>query len=303
VVRPGADGVEDTGAIAPEVIAREQRELVAERGEKEAEAIIAQEYRCDFNAAIPGAYYGPHMTRAEQEGRIGLFPWVTSQPVGTAWDIGHNDSTVVWFYQQINSRVRLIDVLEGSGVGVDWYAAKIRERDYAYADHAWPHDGGHRNIRDIGGTSLEANAKALGVRPIRVLERDPSIQTGIQAVRQLFPMLEFNTRPLPFAGETQDEASGPHDARHGRAAAVPARLGREEPAHERRAAARLDLEHRRLAAHAGARPAAVLRADRRQHAAGARDLRRRLRPGAPRCLESPRIPAQGAACPACFATS
>jgi phage terminase large subunit len=103
--------------------------------------------------------------------------------------------------------VRLIDVLEGSGVGIDWYAAKIRQREYAYADHAWPHDGGHRNIRDIGGTSLEANAKALGVRPIRVLERDPSIQTGIQAVRQMFPLLEFNTRPLPFDGETQDEAS------------------------------------------------------------------------------------------------
>jgi phage terminase large subunit len=79
--------VEDTGAIAPDVIAREQRELVAERGEKEAEAIIAQEYRCDFNAAIPGAYYGPHMTRAEQEGRIGDFPWIRasrSAPPGTS---------------------------------------------------------------------------------------------------------------------------------------------------------------------------------------------------------------------------
>lgn len=200
--------VEDTGAIPPDVIAREQRELTAERGEKEAEAIVAQEYRCDFNAAIPGAYYGAHMSAVDREGRLGDYPWITSLPVGTAWDIGHSDSTVIWFFQQLKSgRIRLIDVLEGSGVGIDWYAAKLRERQYAYADHIWPHDGGHGNIRDIGGTSLEANAKALGVRPIRVLERDQTVQMGIQAVRQMFPMLEFNSRPLPFLGETQDEAN------------------------------------------------------------------------------------------------
>lgn len=199
--------VEDTGAIAPEVIARELRELTAERGEKEADAVIAQEYRCDFNAAIPGAYYGPQMTAADREGRIGDYPWVPSLPVGTAWDLGHSDTTVVWFYQQLKSgRVRLIDVLEGSGVGIDWYAAKLRERDYALADHIWPHDGGHGNIRDIAGNSLEANAKALGIRPIRVLERDPTVQMGIQAVRQLFPMLEFNANPLPFQSESPDEA-------------------------------------------------------------------------------------------------
>lgn len=200
--------VEDTGAISPEVMARERRELIAERGEKEAEAIIAQEYYCDFNAAIPGAYYGSHMTAADREGRIGDFPWIPSQPVGTAWDIGYGDSTVIWFFQQLRSgRVRLIDVLEGSGVGIDWYAAKLRQREYAYADHIWPHDGGHGNVRDIGGTSLEASAKALGIRPVRVLDRDPSVQMGIQATRQLFPLLEFNAKPLPFDGETQDEAT------------------------------------------------------------------------------------------------
>jgi len=200
--------VEDTGAIPMEMIERERRELRAERGEKEADAIVAQEYYCDFNAAIPGAYYGAHMTAVDREGRLGDFPWITSLPVGTAWDIGHSDSTVIWFFQQLASgRIRLIDVLEGSGVGIDWYAAKLRERQYAYADHIWPHDGGHGNIRDIGGTSLEANAKAMGVRPIRVLERDQTVQMGIQAVRQAFPMLEFNAKPLPFLGETQEDAN------------------------------------------------------------------------------------------------
>jgi hypothetical protein len=48
--------------------------------------------------------------------------------------------------------------MEGSGVGVDWYA-KLKDRPYIYADHIWPHDGGHGNIRDVNGNTLEATAR------------------------------------------------------------------------------------------------------------------------------------------------
>jgi phage terminase large subunit len=199
--------VEDTQAIPPETIERERRELTAERGEKEAGAIIAQEYYCDLDAAIPGAYYGELMSRALREGRIGQYPHLPHLPVGTAWDLGHADSTVIWCYQQPRGeRVRLIDVIEGSGVGVDWYAKRLMQRDYVFADHIWPHDGGHGNIRDIGGTSLDANAKKLGVKPLRILERDTSVQQGINAVRNLLPLCEFNTHPIPFADETPEQA-------------------------------------------------------------------------------------------------
>jgi hypothetical protein len=199
--------VEDTGAISAEIIQREQRELEAERGETEAAAIIAQEYRCDFDAAIPGAYYGQLMTRAEREGRIGMFPHIPDLKVGTAWDLGHGDSTVVWFYQQPpGGRVRLIDVIEGSGVGIDWYAQKLATRPYVYANHLWPHDGGHANIRDVAGNSLEKTATKLGITPIRVLPRDAAIEHGISASRVMLALCEFNTDPIPFLGESVDQA-------------------------------------------------------------------------------------------------
>jgi hypothetical protein len=205
--------VEDTGAIPPAVIERERRELVAERGEKEAGAIIAQEYRCDFDAAIPGAYYGEHMSRAAREGRIGDFPWLSNLPVGIASDLGHGDQTVNWFYQQLPSgRVRIIDVLPGSGVGIDWYAQRIVKRPYTIIDTIWPHDGDHGNIRDVSGTTLVKQANGFGWRPIRCLDVEP-VDMGIQAVRSLMPMLEFNASPIPFDGETQEEAN----ARMGRA--------------------------------------------------------------------------------------
>lgn len=199
--------VEDTKAIPKTTIDREKRELAAERGEKEANAIIQQEYYCDFDAAIPGAYYGELMSRALNEGRIGDYPWLPAFPVGIASDLGHGDQTVNWFYQQLPSgRIRIIDVLVGSGVGVDWYAQRIIKRPYTILDTIWPHDGAHGNIRDVNGTTLLKQANQLGWRPIRVLDRDPSVDIGIQAVRQMLPMVEFNDNPIPFDGETVDEA-------------------------------------------------------------------------------------------------
>ncbi len=199
--------VEMTGAISRETVERERVEIEAERGQKEAEAIINQEYYCDFDAAVPGAYYGELMSRAHTEGRVGDYPWMSNLPVGTASDLGHGDQTVVWFYQQMPSgRVRIIDVISGSGVGVDWYASRIIRRPYTVVDNIWPHDGDHGNIRDVNGTTLVKQAQTLGWRPIRCLERDPSVDMGIQAVRQMLPMCEFNTTPIPFDGETIEQA-------------------------------------------------------------------------------------------------
>lgn len=196
-------GVKDTKAIPSEVIDQERREITAERGQKEAEAIIAQEYDCDFDAAIPGTYYGALMSDALQAGRIGVFPYLPDLPVGTAWDLGIGDSTVVWFFQQLsNDRVRIIDVLEGSGVGLDWYAKKLAEKPYVYADHFWPHDGDNSELGT--GETRKKTAAKLGIN-VRILPRD-AVDDGIQAARKLIPLCEFNTEPLKFADETLDQS-------------------------------------------------------------------------------------------------
>jgi len=194
--------VEDTKAIPIDTIRRERKELKMERGDKEAEAIIRQEYYCDFDADIPGAYYGELMRSAELQGRIGAFPHVVAQPVGTAWDIGVGDSTVIWFYQFVGHKIRIINVLEGSGVGLDWYAKKLLAMDYVYGDTIWPHDGA---VREWGsGATRVETAAGYGLKP-RILEAD-SVDDGIQAVRQMLPVCEFNATPDPFPGETPDDA-------------------------------------------------------------------------------------------------
>lgn len=196
--------VEDTSAIPLEVVERERRELAAERGDTEADAIIAQEYYCSFDAALPGAYYGDQMARAEQQGRIAPLPWWPDRPVGTAWDLGYDDSTAIWFWQEYQGRPRVINYYEASNVGWQHYAKVLQSMPYAYADHALPHDGGHEG-KNEHGDSVSTMLKKLGIQN-RVLPRDDDVLVGINVTRNFMATCEFTTDPMPFPGEDQERA-------------------------------------------------------------------------------------------------
>ena len=63
-----------------------------------------QEYECSFTAAIIGAYYGKLLADADDTGRITRVPYDPAYPVHTAWDLGINDSTAIWFAQVFRRR-------------------------------------------------------------------------------------------------------------------------------------------------------------------------------------------------------
>lgn len=183
--------VRDTGVFTPEQIESERREIARERGDEEADNIIAQEYFCSWDAAIPGSYYGKLMAKLEEQGRIGDVPWDPRYPVLTAWDIGVGDSTAIWFVQQIGLELHVIDYYENSGVGVDHYARQCRqERDYQYEGHLWPHDGDDREWGN-NAASRQDSAKLLGIKPIKILPR-ASVDDGINAVRITLARCRFD---------------------------------------------------------------------------------------------------------------
>jgi phage terminase large subunit len=62
----------DTGAISKEALDKERIEYQREYGVEDGDALFAQEYQCDWDAAIVGSYYGRMMRNAEEEKRIGL---------------------------------------------------------------------------------------------------------------------------------------------------------------------------------------------------------------------------------------
>lgn len=150
----------------------------------------AQEYECSFEAAVRGAYYAKEMNEAEagDPSRIGNVPYDPRLLVHTAWDLGVADSTVIWFVQTHGREARVIDVLKGEGVGLDWYVRQLQERAYNYGTHYLPHDV---EVRELGtGKSRKEVLEGLGVR-VTVCPNIP-VADGIQAVRMLLPMCWFD---------------------------------------------------------------------------------------------------------------
>ena len=163
------------------------------------EEMIQQEYFCSFDAPFVGAYYGAQMMRAERDGRlVEEHLWEPRLPVDTAWDLGVNDTMVVWFIQQHMNEVRVIDHYEHSGEGLAHYARVLRgqqegnERmgEYIYGKHYAPWD---IQIRELGtGKSRMQAARELGIK-FQVCKQH-SVEDGIEAVRSLLPLCWFSTR-------------------------------------------------------------------------------------------------------------
>lgn len=147
-----------------------------------------QEFECSFQAANAGAYYGKALQDADADGRLTRVPWEPTIPVTTAWDLGIDDATAIWFCQQVGREVRLIDYYESSGEGLPHYVAHLRTKPYVYGEHLLPHDVEVHELTE-GRSRLEV-LRSLGVNPT-VLPRQ-KVEDGINAVRVLLPRCWFD---------------------------------------------------------------------------------------------------------------
>ncbi len=147
-----------------------------------AENEYQQEYECSFSAALVGAFYGKEMEKAETEGRVGSVPYDRILPVVTGWDLGIDDTTVIWFAQIRQKEIRLIDYIEESGQGLDWYVKALKDKGYNYDFHILPHDVQVRELT-TGKSRLES-LRSMGLKNIRVAEK-LGVEDGINAARLL----------------------------------------------------------------------------------------------------------------------
>ena len=163
-------------------------ELQAAKDQMTAEQ-FEQEYECSFTAAIIGAYYAKLLSDADDQGRVTRVPYDPSMPVHTAWDLGINDSTAIWFAQVYRGgAINVIDYYENGGVGLQHYADVLNKKDYTYGDHLAPHD---IEVRELGsGKSRIETAFSLGIR-FKVIPR-MKIADGINAARMMLPKCYFD---------------------------------------------------------------------------------------------------------------
>jgi hypothetical protein len=149
-----------------------------------------QEYECDFEAAVKGAYYGKQMAMAEAAGRITQAPFDPAHRVFTAWDIGGDrDATACWFVQLIGSGVNVIDYYEATGSDSAPHARLVLGKPYDYAQHFLPHDAGPNRVgidKSYRDFLSDHGLRNITVLPVAIREH------GINLVRLLLPRCTFD---------------------------------------------------------------------------------------------------------------
>lgn len=164
-----------------------------------------------------GSYYAKLISDAEKEGRIGYFEYDPALPLRTAWDIGVDDYTAVWFIQDDGLMATVIDYYEASGEGppdivrnsmpellpeladqVDGLKRIGRDVPYKYKAHCLPHDVA---VREWGGGARSRIQwlHDVGVKPVHKGVRDKD-GDRIAAVKQLLPITRFANTPRVAVG-------------------------------------------------------------------------------------------------------
>lgn len=162
------------------------------------EDLFDQEFECSFQAAITGSYYGTLIEEIEKNNKVVENLYDPELPVETWWDLGMNDSTVIWFAQRHKGQIRLIDFYENAGEGLDHYANILESKGYNYNRHIAPHDIKVRELGAYGKSRLET-ALELGIS----FEVAPklSLEDGIEAVRKSLSNCWFDKNKCHYGME------------------------------------------------------------------------------------------------------
>lgn len=136
-----------------------------------------------------GAVYRDEMIAAENEGRITRVPVDISKPVQTAWDLGWNDTTAIWFAQAIGYEYRIVDYLEIRKTTISDIVRQLQAKGYTYGTDYLPHDGASEQLA-AGGRSIQQQMISFG-RRVHIVPRSAPMD-GINAVRTIFPSCVFD---------------------------------------------------------------------------------------------------------------
>jgi len=155
--------------------------------------MVQQEFFCSFDLGVEGAYFVHQMALCEREHRIVERLFDARYPVKTAWDLGVGDSCVIWWFQEIQKEIHVINYYEDSGKSIPFYASILDEKQknfgYRYSHHFAPHDVEHRE--KYSARSVKDQAKDISLEFVTV-PRDYNVQAGIEVVRGLLPKCWFD---------------------------------------------------------------------------------------------------------------
>ena len=156
-----------------------------------------QEFLCSFEAAILGAYYGQEMRRITDLERITTVDYDPMFPCHTAWDLGFNDSTAIWWFQVVYGEIRVLDHHSSNGQAIPYYTGLLQQKEdefgYKYGYHYLPHDARAKTMASGGKSIIEQISAKIDIKHLKIVP-NLSLQDGIQATRLALTRTWFDNR-------------------------------------------------------------------------------------------------------------
>jgi hypothetical protein len=145
-----------------------------------------QEFECDFESAIIGAYYGKEMRQLTDLGRVTKVEYDPMYRVNTSWDLGYSDDTSIWWWQVVRGELRFLDYHGSNGQPVSFYTGLIQSKQsefgYEYGIHYLPHDARAKTLASGGKSIIEQLSAKIPLESMKIVP-NLSLQDGIQASR------------------------------------------------------------------------------------------------------------------------
>jgi len=170
----------ETGIVAPDELADAKASMTPEQ--------YQTEFECSFDSAVVGAYYAAELEQARLDRRICAVAYDPATPVHTAWDLGLDDATAVWFYQHVGKEIHLINYREWTQQSLTDICREVLNMPYVFGEHTYPHDIEARELT-TGRSRKEVVANIMG--RINVAPR-AEVADGINATRTLFGRMWFD---------------------------------------------------------------------------------------------------------------
>ncbi len=137
---------------------------------------------------LDGAIFVNEIKKVLLEGRRGKVPYDPTRPVLTAWDLGHNDKTAIWFIQRVGMEFNLINYYENRLQKLPHYLEYIQSLGYVYSTFYQPHDA---DSETLAARSIVHQTRQAGYKVV-VVPRVARKANGINASRNIFDLCNFD---------------------------------------------------------------------------------------------------------------
>ena len=187
------------------------------------------------------AVYSQILRKLRMNGRIQPhFPFDTSVPVNTSWDLGQNNATAIWVHQYIEGSGlhRWLAYYENENKGLDhywgWLCDLCAKHGFNWGCHFLPHRVRPRRMTrssSAWGYTRGDYLWEMGMRDIVFAKPVPNLADGIEATRRMLVMSQFaetacaqgirhleEYEPFPYDPKLQTMRSTPSRHKHSDAA-------------------------------------------------------------------------------------